>query len=84
MIQETRNATEFLNWVRDDTTLMQLRQDSSVHVGEFLLVPSPDEGGGDQGEDTLKMDRSNEKKKLKITKKKGKIMPKKKKSGILR
>ena len=72
MIQETRNATEFLNWVRDDTTLMQLRQDSSVHVGEFLLVPSPDEGGGDQGEDTLKMDRSNEKKKLKITKKKEK------------
>ena len=72
MIQETRNATEFLNWVPDDTTLMQLRQDSSVHVGEFLLVPSPDEGGGDQGEDTLKMDRSNEKKKWKSQKKKEK------------
>ena len=57
---------------------MQLRQDSSVHVGEFLLVPSPDEGGGDQGEDTLKMDRSNEKKKMKISEKKRKKNDKKK------
>ena len=63
MINESRYANEFLNRVPDDTTLMQLRQDSSVHVGEFLLVPSPDKGGGDQGEDTLIMDRSNEKKK---------------------
>ena len=52
MNQETRHATEFLNWVPDDTTPMQLRQDSSVYVGEILLVPSPDEGGGDQGEET--------------------------------
>ena len=78
MINESRYANEFLNRVPDDTTLMQLRQDSSVHVGEFLLVPSPDKGGGDQGEDTLIMDRSNEKKKMKITEKKGKNDNKKK------
>jgi len=31
---------------------VQLRQDRSVHVGEILLVPSPDEGGGHQGDET--------------------------------
>ena len=33
-------------------SLLQLRQDRSVHVGEILLVPSPDEGGGHQGDET--------------------------------
>ena len=58
-----------LNWVHDDTTLMKIRQDSSVHVGEILLVPSPDEGGGHQGKETLILDRSNKKKKGKSQKK---------------
>ena len=59
-----------LNWVHDDTTLMKIRQYSSVHVGEILLVPSPHEGGGHQGEETLILDRSNEKKKRQISEKK--------------
>ena len=42
---------------------MQLRQDRSVHVREILLVPSPDEGGGHQGDEILTMDRSHETKK---------------------
>ena len=49
-------------------SVLQLRQDRSVHVGEILLVPSPDEGGGHQGNETLKVD--NYKKKCK---KRGKI-----------
>ena len=44
---------------------MQLRQDRSVHVREILLVPSPDEGGGHQGDETLIMDRSNKTKECK-------------------
>ena len=54
-------------------SLLQLRQDRSVHVGEILLVPSPDEGGGHQGNETLKMDnykKKNAKKKEKLTRKK--------------
>ena len=43
--------------------MLQLRQDRSVHVREILLVPSPDEGGGHQGNETLIMDRSKKKKK---------------------
>ena len=54
---------------------MKLRQDRSVHVREILLVPSPDEGGGHQGHETLIMDRS--KKKKKTSEKKGKIDKKK-------
>ena len=70
-----------LNWVHDDTTLMKIRQDSSVHVAEILLVPSPDEGGGHQGEKTLILDRSNKKKKKrkKKSQKKRKIDKKEKK-----
>ena len=60
---------------------MQLCQDNSVNVGEFLLVPSPDEGGGNQGEDTLQMDGWNEKKKSQFQKKKKK---KKGKTEILK
>ena len=82
--QEARHSTEFLNCISMQSVL-QLRQDSSVHVGEFLLVPSPDEGGGHQGEDTLKMDRSNDKKKNENHRKKKKENEeKKKKNGILR
>ena len=44
---------------------MQLRQDRSVHVREILLVPSPDEGGGNQGDKTLVMDRQMRQKKCK-------------------
>ena len=44
--QGTRNATEFLNWLQSH---VQLRQDRSVHAREILLVPSPDEGGGNNG-----------------------------------
>jgi len=60
---------------------VQLRQDRSVHVGEILLVPSPDEGGGHQGDETengqlqKKMQKKN---KEKLTRKK------KNKNDILR
>ena len=58
---------------------MKIRQDSSVHVGEILLVPSPDEGGGHQGEETLILDRSNERRKKNKSQKKRKIDKKEKK-----
>ena len=43
-------------------SLLQIRQDRYVHVGEILLVQSPNEGGGHQGNDTLKMDNYKKKK----------------------
>ena len=55
-------------------SLLQLRQDRSVHVGEILLVPSPDEGGGHQGDKTLKMDYYKKKKKCKKKKKKKNVI----------
>ena len=75
--QETRHFTEFLNCISMQS-LLQLRQDRSVHVGEILLVPSPDEGGGHQGDKTLKMDYYKKKKNAK----KKKIEKKKRKTKI--
>ena len=63
LLQETGNTS--FRWIYKlglYIPVMQLRQDRSVHVGEILLVPSPDEGGGHQGNETLIMDRSNDKK----------------------
>jgi len=84
MIEETRNATEFLNWVPDDTTLCNSARIALYMSENSCWSQAQMKEEGIKGKILLKWTGQTTKKNENHRKKKKENEKKKKKNGILR